>query len=328
MKRYYLSPFLIYFNNNDSIILFNQINHAIIEVNKDLWNKLLEYINNANVRLADQELIKLINDLQRLNILVDYDINRYKHNIIEFRFNTLTNYNGMEIWFAISGKCNFVCPYCYQAYRKDGEVINDKRVDKFINFVKNYVDQNNIRKIYLVYYGGEPLLAFNEIIKIHNELVNIKLNKNISLEEVIITNGSLLTEDKIEKLVELSDSSPIGIQITIDGMKEVMDKRRPLASGGSSFNLVYNNFIKLAKKYPFDIFLRSNVNYDNIEPVRKLLLKIKEDMGYLVDKVVFSPHWTYETQEVYMKNKYYLPEVSQAEAMELIKQQLWDFNVT
>ena len=80
-------------------------------------------------------------------------------------------------------------------------------------------------------------------------LGNIKLNKNISLEEVIITNGSLLTEDKIEKLVELSDFSPIGIQITIDGMKEVMDKRRPLASGGSSFNLVYSNFIKLAKKY-------------------------------------------------------------------------------
>jgi len=53
------------------------------------------------------------------------------------------------------------------------------------------------------------------------------------LEEVIITNGSLLTEDKIEKLVELSDSSPIGIQITIDGMKEVRDKRRPLAGGVS-----------------------------------------------------------------------------------------------
>ena len=35
---------------------------------------MLEYINNANVRLADQELIKLINDLQRLNILFDYDI--------------------------------------------------------------------------------------------------------------------------------------------------------------------------------------------------------------------------------------------------------------
>ena len=154
-------------------------------------------------------------------------------------------------------------------------------------------------------------------------LVNIKLNKNISLEEVIITNGSLLTEDKIEKLVELSDFSPIGIQITIDGMKEVMDKRRPLAGGGSSFNLVYNNFIKLAKKYPFEISLRSNVNYDNIEPVRKLLLKIKEDMGDLVDKVVFSPHWTYETQEVYMKNEYYLPEVSQAEAMELIKLELF-----
>lgn len=106
----------------------------------------------------------------------------------------------------------------------------------------------------MVYYGGEPLLAFNEIIKIHNELVNIKLlNKNISLKEVIITNGSLLSEDKIEKLVELSDSSPIGIRITIDGMKEVVDKRRPLAGGGSSFDLVYNNFIKLVEKYPFDI---------------------------------------------------------------------------
>ena len=84
-------------------------------------------------------------------------------------------------------------------------------------------------------------------------------------------------------------------------MKEVMDKRRPLAGGGSSFNLVYNNFIKLPKKYPFEISLRSNVNYDNIEPVRKLLLKTKEDMGDLADKVVFSPHWIYETQEVYMK---------------------------
>jgi sulfatase maturation enzyme AslB (radical SAM superfamily) len=53
------------------------------------------------------------------------------------------------------------------------------------------------------------------------------------LEEVIITNDSLLTEDKIEKLVELSVFSPIGIRITIDGMKEVMNKRRPLAGGVS-----------------------------------------------------------------------------------------------
>ena len=53
--------------------------------------------------------------------------------------------------------------------------------------------------------------------------------------------------------MELSDFSPIGIRITIDGMKEVMDKRRPSAGGGSSFDLVCNNFIKLVEKYPFDI---------------------------------------------------------------------------
>ena len=325
MNKYYLSPFLIQFDEGNNIILFNTINHAIVRVNKELWSELQTYINTNKYRMltdptTSETLIKLVNDLLRVGILYDFDIGKYKHNMVEFRFNVTTNHPSMAIWFAISGICNFVCPYCYLTYRKDGKTVEANSIQRFIKFLNKYIIQNNIKEINIVYYGGEPLLAFDELLNLHNKLAEIKSQyENLQIHELIITNGSLLTDDKIDKLIEASKLNPIKIQITLDGTKEVMDKRRPLAKGGSSFDLVYNNFIKLVKKYPFDITLRSNVDYENLESVKQLLFKIKDDLNDLVKKVIFSPHWIFETQEIFLKNEYYLSEISQKEAEELIK---------
>jgi len=67
--KYWISPFLVSFKNKNNIILFNQLNYAIVEVNKGLWSELLEYINNPYKLPKNQALIELINDLQKTSIL-------------------------------------------------------------------------------------------------------------------------------------------------------------------------------------------------------------------------------------------------------------------
>ncbi len=58
------------------------------------------------------------------------------------------------------------------------------------------------------------------------------LEKGLSVESSLITNGTLLTEGIFNELMRYNLQS---IQVTIDGPPEIHNKRRPMKGGGPSF---------------------------------------------------------------------------------------------
>jgi uncharacterized protein len=103
----------------------------------------------------------------------------------------------------------------------------------------------------------------------------------VSYSSMIITNGVLLNDMLLAELNEIRRRYNVTtrFQVTIDGTKEAHDKRRPLKNGSGSFDIVYNNFIKLVKRSnnAESITLRSNLDNDNIESVKNLFDKIKKN---------------------------------------------------
>ena len=125
-------------------------------------------------------------------------------------------------------------------------------MSKVIDFIKER--SPNSSSISIKWYGGEPLIEFNKIVQITNEVKPLFENFSAS----IITNGYLLTPDKIEQFEELGIRQ---IQITLDGPEEIHNKRRPLKNGKGSFNQILRNIDYLFSVNE-KIFVTIRVNID------------------------------------------------------------------
>ena len=78
----------------------------------------------------------------------------------------------------------------------------------------------------------------------------------------LISNGYLLTEGKVKQFDELNIRS---IQITLDGMKEIHDNRRPLVDGRGTFNKIIENigYLQEHTNNDFRIDIRVNIDKTN-----------------------------------------------------------------
>ena len=90
----------------------------------------------------------------------------------------------------ITNCCNFSCFYCHNEGQLHKQESSFMSLD-FIKGLKSFITKNNVYINELNITGGEPLL--------HPNLLEIvALLKNVSNNLCIITNGSLLTKQKID----------------------------------------------------------------------------------------------------------------------------------
>jgi len=95
----------------------------------------------------------------------------------------------------LGNACNFNCKYCRQSSHDKKKHRTKEELDNFIKTIHESIDITNLEDI--EYWGGEPLLYWNEI-KYLSE--NFKFNKKISYK--ITTNGSLITNEIANYLIE------------------------------------------------------------------------------------------------------------------------------
>ncbi|MDD5494137.1 MAG: radical SAM protein [Dehalococcoidia bacterium] len=153
--------------------------------------------------------------------------------------------------------CNFRCTYCYEKDRIKPVYMTDETENALIEFIEQ--KSKGGKELRIQWFGGEPLLAYERIVSISR-----KINKlNINYESAIITNGYLLNLEKIELLKELKIDK---IQITIDGMEETHNKRRPHLRDHKTYNTILNNIETLfdyTKSNNINIKLDIRINVDN-----------------------------------------------------------------
>lgn len=241
--------------------------------NSDKFGNLL-YIGNSNslikiddilkdqiFRYRDQNKLiskKYRDTLQDLGAIVDSDediLNRYKFSRMK-----LYEKSGMVLWISLTQACNFKCIYCFENEIKQSKIIEFSTIDKIVGFVSN---SHISGKISVNIYGGEPLLCVNQILILYEKLLNI--NKNIDF--FITTNGYLLTKENIEKL---STINKLRYQVTIDGLKNIHNLRRPHKIKSDSFDVIVNNldcfYEYNLEKNPKPIFdIRMNVDKVNMD---------------------------------------------------------------
>ena len=123
-----------------------------------------------------------------------------------------------NLTFVVTEKCNFHCTYCPQTKEKQTLPLNliETAVDFFYPFLKRD------KKIHVGFYGGEPLLAFEQI----QHAVLLLLGKNQTghkeIEFSLTTNGSLLTD----KMLEFFNRNRFSLTLSFDGLAQEMGREK------------------------------------------------------------------------------------------------------
>ena len=166
------------------------------------------------------------------------------------------NNDEVQIFFAPTYACNFACSYCYQKeYSNEEQELTSEIIDAFFAYTSKKLGN---RRRYITLFGGEPLLngeKYKENIKYFFK----KAEENF-YKVAIVTNGY-----NLEEYLEFINHSIIReIQVTLDGVGELHDKRRKLINDGGTFEKISNSIDK-ALEYGISINLRVVFDKENAE---------------------------------------------------------------
>lgn len=179
--------------------------------------------------------------------------------------------------------CNFACTYCFEKWRNSA-AMTDQTEDSIIRYIQYMRDNYALETINITWYGGEPLMQSRRILSLSKRIKDLGLTIN---ENLLITNGYFFSKNLIEELYEVGITQ---IQITIDGLKEIHDKRRPLINGDGTFDVIINNLDNhFAGKYrdQFTIAVRVNIDKRNYANFVDIYHFLKE--RYKSNKLIVYP---------------------------------------
>ena len=168
------------------------------------------------------------------------------------------------VWLAPNLGCNYRCTYCFeQAAGYPTAVMSREQVDAVIEIIKDHVAPGE--KISL--YGGEPLAKENR------EIVEYIVEKgsNIGITFFAITNAH-----DLDHYMDLVGSKISTLQITVDGPREIHDRRRISLDRASSYDKVLANIETALRDTDVSIMLRINLDKENAPYIMDLLRDLEQ----------------------------------------------------
>ncbi len=233
--------------------------------NYALYGQIRDKLANneqADLTAAEQDLLKQLEHGQ-FAFADGFDESEYlklRHNQARYGEQSL----GLVI--APTMACNMACTYCFES-NKHGRM-KPEVIEALIDFVAKQAKP--LETLSVSWYGGEPLLAMDIIEDLTESFRDLAGEYKFGYGAAIITNGSLLNEDKLERLIAAGVTHA---QVTVDGPSRVHDMKRPLKNGKSSFDTILRNVRNAVDR--MEVVLRVSVDKDmTAENVRLLLREL------------------------------------------------------
>ena len=138
-----------------------------------------------------------------------------------------------EIFVMLTNQCNLACSYCYESV-KNKQVVVPEEIKKVI-IADIEASRSKTSEYFLIFHGGEPFLAFNEMIELSEWAWNTYPELKIIC--MVTTNGTLISPAiKIWLTQNKHRFVPI---LSIDGARESHNLNR-----SNSFDLIDRKFFR------------------------------------------------------------------------------------
>ena len=253
MKKNKLSQFNSIISVTDKIeVIYNAYSNRFMLLRKCIMKSHLEdmaYKKELIENLIEGGFVidNSINEVEQVKELSqNIDCNSYNYNLI---INPTLN-------------CNFRCWYCYET-KKSKQLMPIDILEKVKLFILKTAP--SYPSFHLSFFGGEPLLGYNRIVKPIIEHINTVCKAhNIKLNISFTSNGYLITHDMVHFFKENCVNN---LQITIDGNKEIHNQTRYQRKGADSYSRIVNN-IKLLLEHEVSVMLRFNYTDKNVHSLK------------------------------------------------------------
>ena len=253
-------------NGKEQTVMYNTLTGAIALIEADKYEQYRQFAENGTP-VSNEDLLK---DLKLGGYVVDGDfdeLSALKYKLQASRFGT-TN---LGLTIAPTSDCNFRCIYCYEKDSIKPVTMSEQTQDELIAFIKRYVP--TIKGFRVSWYGGEPLLAIDIIEKLSDTFLKLCEEHKIQYSASMVTNGYLLTPEKVEKLHGLKVED---IQVTLDGAAEDHDRRRFLKGGLPTFDKIIENLCVSKDNLPKQVSIRINADRHNVDRVDNVVRILRE----------------------------------------------------
>ncbi len=251
--------------------MFNTLTGSIAIIDSEMKSFI------ENFRCINKEefnnYAKYITQLKEIGVLLDAEIEevmlyRYLYNKQKY------TYLHGSVLIITTYDCNFRCKYCYEGEIKTPKYMSEDTARLTCRWLEKLWEERGIQKIYVTYYGGEPLLNYKVIRSISRELSSWSKKNGKDFGTGIVTNGYLLSRGIVEEM--LDNHFLENIHITLDGPRDIHDKRRPLKNGKGSFDKIIENIISISDIIRRPIIIRISVDKDNVKYIAELLEYLDE----------------------------------------------------
>lgn len=151
------------------------------------------------------------------------------------------------LFLNVANDCNLACVYCFAAcgtYGKRASLMSPDLAAQITHYCLDRVPIDEVA--HLIYFGGEPLLAWDAIVASHRVGLERARAEDRRVRFSLVTNGVLLCRETIDFLIDAG----ITITISIDGGEEIQNRQRPMKTGKPSFAAVTQSLSYLLAKSP------------------------------------------------------------------------------
>jgi uncharacterized protein len=303
---------------NGDILLYNSFMGALACVNKENIKEISRFLNreasspihgpsgykenlfglSKSVLISEEDLTNPhIKELCNGGFFVPAKIDEKEQ--IKTIIQTERESNYLHLVIIAHENCNFRCLYCYEKFKN--RKINYPLIKSLKAFVSKELSKYN--GLIVSWFGGEPLLAKNEIISLSEALIKVCDTLNKTYISNITTNGYLLTPSVFENLI---DNKIKHYQVTLDGIAFTHDSLRTI-KGQQTHKIILQNLESMSNTN-LDFTVNIRVNYNQLvlkyisEFFKEITEKLKGDKRF---DVSFHPimNWSKEktNENIYCK---------------------------
>jgi uncharacterized protein len=135
----------------------------------------------------------------------------------------------VDATLVLTHDCNLGCSYCYTG-RKFRKVMSDEIAERALLLAFEDVSEGG--QVQLSYFGGEPLLEYDRMVRYARRARAIADERKVRLRQSVTTNGTLLDAARVKELADLD----FYVGLSIDGNRAAHEVNRPTMNGKSSWD--------------------------------------------------------------------------------------------
>ena len=287
------SCFNYYFKINSRYTLINNtLTGALDVIENDIWNLVQKR------KFGDIERYSISNLIERGYLY--YDLKKEDKILVTLYNNYIKKASARPLRFVFcpSYQCNLRCVYCFETDlpSNPNKFMSEMTLYDSINAAEEISKEKSGKVDSVELFGGEPLLLKNKpLIK---RILNFARDKDAPI--TIVTNG-VMAKDFIDLLLPVKEKIEM-LQITIDGLPEIHDRRRKYPSGKESFNEISKS-IDLLLKNNINTNIRVNIDNTNIDHIPDLYEYVErkswlKHSNFIIKPALVTDHSTLDYDDV------------------------------